>query len=180
MTKHLLLKIAIGFFAVLGIITSCLISIWIYTEYSLYRYCHFIEKNYSKEIAMIEHKCNDFTEDDEYSQTSIEELEAILELHRETYKMMDTELSAPEIYNASWSNDGHHGARTLHSAEKDWRLATYPFPSFKSDENHSTCWGETKDGRTVVVFIGKVPNGKKYRHYEVFFLTDKLDSIMRK
>jgi hypothetical protein len=175
---HKKLKIiAIYFLLIIAVVVIGLIGKRIYSEYSLSSYCRIIEQNYSKEISMIEHNCRNCP--DPFESKNHEEEVKQREIFDMTSKEMKEQLSKPEIYLAMWSHDGHHGIKNLRTSPTHTGVTTIVHSiCFNSDREHSVCWGRTDDGRLLIVYIGIVPNGKVFHHYQIYYLLNELKTKM--
>ena len=91
---------------------------------------------------------------------------------------LEKALSAPAVYSASWSWDGHHGLSSIKSWPRSdrgysWRLGGYQ--SNDGDQLHSLCYGKTFSGRSLLVYEGWIPDAEM-RAYTIAFYHDVLIS----
>jgi hypothetical protein len=138
---------------------------WLYKHRVLMRYLDRIKTAYGPAIALIEKRSRNFPIDDR-SEGAWAKKDTI------TAEISDL-LSTPDIAIASWSLDGHHGARTL-SAWNCSGVFQNPFYHAADNDFHVARFGKTFDGRPLIVFEGFVPDAIMKR-YEIAVFTDSLD-----
>jgi hypothetical protein len=123
-----------------------------------------IEQTYGPAIALIEKKSLEWPND--WSDDVPRKKEAI------TAEIRDS-LSTPDVANASWSFDGHHGARSL-SAWNCSGLSINPLYRTADIRNHVARYGKTFEGKPLVIFEGFVPDGVMQR-YQIAVFSESLN-----
>jgi hypothetical protein len=79
-------------------------------------------------------------------------------------------LSSPHIYSAFWSLDGHHGLDTFVSRGSGESRSRFP-KSTSDDGLHSLTYGKTRDDEMpLVVYRGRIPDGRKEVYWIAFYL----------
>lgn len=129
----------------------------------------FIESEYEEQIDLIERTMSDdIINDDEFF------FEGATEYIQEA-------LSATDICDASWSDDGHHNVQMLKHGFASLKYMT-DIASRDSHGLHFLYYGTTLDanGVELLVFKGIVPTGKMMRVYTLVFHLDTIDAKLKR
>ena len=123
-----------------------------------------IETKFADEIRLIERYSKElpdnFEDDLDFKQTILDEIAM--------------SLSSPDIYWATWSLDGHHGLDGFVSRGSGYSKSRFP-QSTSDDGLHSLTYGKAFDDETgLVIYEGRIPDGRK-EVYRIAFLLENLD-----
>ncbi len=150
--------------AIVGAIVVAAMSKWLYECRALSRYREQVEATYGRAIALVEKRAREWPSD--WSEERFTKREAITAEIRAL-------LSTPDVAHASWSLDGHHGARGL-SAWNCSGLSINPLYRTADLSNHVARYGKTFEGKPLVIFEGFVPDGVMQR-YQIAVFSESLN-----
>jgi hypothetical protein len=150
--------------AIIGAIIVVATMKWLYEARTLSHYRQQIERTYAPAIALIEQKSLEWPND--WSDEVPTKKEGI------TAEIRDS-LSMPEVAHASWSFDGHHGARSL-SAWNCSGLSINPIYRTADLNSHVARYGKTFEGKPLVILEGFVPDGVMKR-YQIAVFSESLN-----
>ncbi|HUG18433.1 MAG TPA: hypothetical protein VMM56_05610 [Planctomycetaceae bacterium] len=130
----------------------------------------YIETAYAAEIALIEERAKELPDPDDRSDAAFEQREMIT-------NELQTALDKSEVFSASWSLDGHHGAKSLKPMGSGDGFTTYSslFSSHDATRRHHLYFGKTFKDRALFVYEGWVPTGIN-KSYRIAFDRDTIQS----
>lgn len=165
------MKRAVLIIAVLVIITGfCgIVAKRRYERYQLLPCLQYIEAEYSTEIEIIERNA-------EIVPYSSEDMD----LHEQITETVRRRLASSDIWEADWSDDGHHGVEMLKRGQPPLgSMELCRSTGYESEDGrHRLFYGCVEGERPCLIYEGRLPTAKKGA-YRLVFRTDHILSKMK-
>ena len=130
---------------------------------------NFIERRYASEILRLETTMLGLQRDqlEDYSAHNASALE------------LEPVFNAPEIFEVGWSDDGHHGARSIKPMPTGFSThRPFFFSPDWSQTHHHLFFGKSFDGEPLLIYEGWLPRALIKRDYKIVFYGNKLCALM--
>ena len=160
-----------------GILAIFGLGTWVVeTRYVLDGYRDFIESEYRPQLSLVEREMRISHEIDPCA--SEDRRFAQAEARDRVLSRVRDALSGQEVFDASWSEDGHHAIGVLKLMPTGFSYNRL-LKSSSADGSHVLYYGRAQDGTQLLVYQGWINNSPWNRQYEVAFRRSVLDSARK-